>query len=126
MVNFDNKPFRMRLISSVLLFVGLYLTPGVALAGNTVVLRHYNVAGVCGKCKARIESAAYVKGVRFAEWSVESHDLAIKYDTVKTSPAVFLKSIAKAGHDNEMFKAEDNDYNKLPACCKYRSGIKAH
>lgn len=126
MVNFEIKLGSMRLVLSVFLLFAAYLVPCTAMAGNTVVVRHYKVDGVCGKCKDRIEKAAYVKGVRFAEWTVDTHDLTVKYDTVKTAPSIFLKKIAEAGHDNDMYKAEDSDYNKLPACCKYRSGIKAH
>ena len=94
-------------------------------AGNTIT-RHFKVEGVCEKCKARIENAAYVKGVKYADWNIESSDLTVKYDSTKTSPEVFLKSVAKAGHDNELFKAEDADYNKIASCCKYRSGTKKH
>jgi copper chaperone CopZ len=94
-------------------------------AGNNIT-RHFKVSGVCEKCKTRIENAAYVKGVKYADWNIDSQDLTVKYDSTKTSPEIFLKSIAKAGHDNEMFKADDEDYNKIASCCKYRSGIKKH
>jgi hypothetical protein len=30
------------------------------------------------------------------------------------------KAIAGAGHDTELFKAGDEMYNALPACCHYR------
>ncbi len=96
-----------------------------AQAGNTVTM-HFKVEGVCEQCKKRIEAAAYVKGVRFAEWSIDTHELTVKFDSSKTGPQIILKSVAKAGHDNELFKAEDTDYNKIANCCKYRSGIKKH
>ena len=97
-----------------------------ALAGNHTVTGKFKVDGVCEQCKARIEAAAYIKGVKFADWDVKSQELTVKYDSTKTSPELILKSIAKAGHDNEMFKADDADYNKIASCCKYRSGIKKH
>jgi len=97
-----------------------------AQAGSHTVTKHFNVNGVCEQCKTRIENAAYVKGVKFAEWNVDTHDLTVKYDSEKTSPEVILKNIAKAGHDNELFKAETDDYDKLHKCCHYRSGTKIH
>ena len=111
----------------VLLFliVFTFMAQSNVFAGSTVT-KHFNVNGVCDQCKARIENAAYVKGVKYADWNVDTHDLTLKYDSTKTSPEIILKSIAKAGHDNELFKAEDADYNKIPSCCKYKSGIKKH
>ena len=104
-----------------------FLLPGKVHAGDhTVVTGVYNVNGVCDQCKRRIEDAAYVRGVKFAEWNVDSHALTVKYDSSKTSYETVLKSIARAGHDNELLKATDEDYNKLPKCCLYRSGIKKH
>ncbi len=103
-----------------------FLSPASVFAGKPIVTKHYNVNGVCEQCKARIESAAYVKGVKYADWNVDTHDLTVKYDSTKTSPEIILKSVAKAGHDNELFKAEDEDYNKIAKCCKYKSGIKKH
>jgi periplasmic mercuric ion binding protein len=116
----------MQRLFSFLLIAGLFLTPKVSFAGGKTVTKHFTVNGVCGQCKTRIEDAAYVKGVKYADWNVKTHDLTIKYDSTKTSPEVFLKSIAKAGHDNELYKAENADYNKVANCCKYRSGIKPH
>lgn len=112
-------------ISSLVLLAVIFFSPDAS-AGNAIVTKQYKVEGVCGKCKERIENAAYVKGVKFAEWDKKTHILNIKYDSSKTSPEIFLKSIAKSGHDNEMFEAEDGDYDKISPCCKYKSGIKAH
>ncbi|MCD6013666.1 MAG: copper chaperone [Flavipsychrobacter sp.] len=116
----------MRLAVSSLLFIAAFFLGNSAFAGNTIVVRTFHVDGVCGKCKERIENAAYVKGVRFAEWKKSTGELTVKYDSTKTSPEVFLKNVAKSGHDNELFKAEEGDYGKISPCCKYRSGIKAH
>lgn len=96
-------------------------------AGNKTTTAHFTISGVCDQCKSRIEKAAYdVKGVRFANWNEDTRDITVKYDSSKTTPEVILKSIAKAGYDNEMFKAEEGDYDKLPKCCHYRSEIKKH
>jgi copper chaperone CopZ len=107
--------------------LGLMLFAGhEVLAGNKVVKESYTVNGVCVQCKQRIEDAAYIKGVKYADWNVDDHSLTVKYDPTKTSANNILQSIARAGHDNDHFKATDEDYNRLPSCCHYRSGIKKH
>jgi periplasmic mercuric ion binding protein len=101
-------------------------TSKVFAGSKDVVIRNYTVNGVCDQCKKRIEDASYIKGVKFAEWSIDNHSLTVKFDSVKTSPDIILKTIAGVGHDSERFIATQEDYDKLPACCKYRSGIKKH
>ena len=97
-------------LSIYILLVVAACPPRLALAGNRDIVTHkYNVNGVCEQCKKRIEDAAYIKGVKYADWEVDTHLLTIKYDSTKTSDTAVLQSIAKAGHDNELRKATDED-----------------
>ena len=85
-----------------------------------VVSATYEVDGVCGMCKNRIENAALsLDGVISADWSMETHKLNVTYKK-DVNPDQILKAIADAGHDNEKFKAPDVVYNNLPNCCHYR------
>lgn len=103
------------------------LVPEICVAGNpNIITRQYPVSGVCDQCKKRIEEAAYIRGVKFAEWNVDKNELTIKYDSTRASSAQILQSIADAGHDAGDIKATDAAYNSLPACCRYRSGLKKH
>lgn len=78
------------------------------------------VAGECGMCKERIETAAKdLSGVSEAAWNVESDMLTITFDSGKTSVETVQKAVAKVGHDTKEFKASDEAYNKLHACCHY-------
>lgn len=78
------------------------------------------VNGNCGMCKKRIEKAAYsVKGVKSAEWHQEHHDVHIILDERKTSIEDVHNAIAKAGHDTNKVKADDETYENLHHCCKY-------
>jgi copper chaperone CopZ len=104
-----------------------FITPLHVMAGNhDVVTAKFTVNGVCEKCKKRIEEAAYIKGVKYADWDVYSHQLIVKYDSSKTTSDIILQSIAKSGHDAGNFKALHADYEKLPSCCRYREGVKMH
>lgn len=82
------------------------------------------VKGNCDMCKERIEEAVKsVEGVNEAEWNVETKMLAVDFDGSQTSLDEIEKTIAKAGHDTPNYKAEDEAYNNLPNCCKYRDEV---
>ncbi|MDY0780253.1 heavy-metal-associated domain-containing protein [Tenacibaculum sp. IB213877] len=79
------------------------------------------VDGVCMMCKKRIEKAALnTKGVKFANWDVESHQLTLIMDERKTSKKMICENIAKVGHDTKEIKATQENYDNLHGCCKYR------
>ncbi|MCI6074690.1 MAG: heavy-metal-associated domain-containing protein [Prevotella sp.] len=83
----------------------------------------FKVDGMCDMCEARIEKAAKsCKGVLSASWSQKTRQLTLVYDNAKTTPAKVQKAIAAAGHDAGSVKASNAAYNKLPSCCRYRSG----
>lgn len=78
------------------------------------------VAGKCNMCTERIEKAAKtVNGIKQAEYDLNSHTLAVRYES-GTDLNVLYKKIAEAGHDVGDLKASDEAYNNLPSCCKYR------
>ena len=86
----------------------------------------FKVDGNCGMCKKRIEEAAYVKGVKRAEWNKDTHQLTIIYKASKTNIDAVAKSIAKAGHSSEKIEATEKDYNNLPECCHYKTNTCEH
>jgi mercuric ion binding protein len=80
----------------------------------------FEVSGNCGMCKSRIEKASKsLEGVVTANWDIKSKIAEVKFDSTKTDINKIQMAIAKAGHDTEHFKATDEAYDKLPACCKY-------
>jgi Cu(I)/Ag(I) efflux system membrane fusion protein len=79
------------------------------------------VQGACEMCKERIENAAKsVEGVTDAAWNQETKELHLDFDAAKTSVETVSQALAKAGHDTEKDKADEDVYNALPPCCKYR------
>jgi copper chaperone CopZ len=80
----------------------------------------FKVAGNCEMCEKRIEKAAFsVKGVKSADWHIDDKDIHLIIDENKCSVEDVAKAIAKAGHDSEIVKAKDEDYEKLHGCCLY-------
>jgi copper chaperone CopZ len=79
------------------------------------------VEGVCGMCKARIEKAAKQnEGVVAAAWSEEKQLLTVVYDVTKVSLAQIQKSISEAGHNTTGLDRNQESYEALPYCCKFR------
>lgn len=79
------------------------------------------VDGVCGMCKERIEKAAIrTKGVKSADWNVETHELKLIYNEERTDLIKIQQSIANSGHDTEDVKAQAQVYDGIDPCCKYR------
>lgn len=86
----------------------------------------FKVAGECGMCKKKIETAAKSAGATYALWDVSSKALTVKYNSKKADEAKIQESIATVGYDTPKYKATDEAYNKLHECCKYeRVGEKA-
>jgi mercuric ion binding protein len=80
------------------------------------------VKGTCGQCKKRIENAAYIPGVKRAEWNVKTKELVVTYRSSKTSLDKIEQKIADAGHDAGNKKASTEQYQQLPSCCAYNDG----
>ncbi len=97
------------------------------IAGTTAVFSQvqttekFSVKGNCGLCKTRIQNVALsVDGVKKAIWNKETQILEVTFEPAKTNADKIQFVIAGLGHDTEKHKAAPEDYNKLPACCKYR------
>ena len=93
---------------------------GVSYVPNGNVTSVFKVAGNCGMCKKKIESAAKsVKGVKSATWNANSQEITVKYNDEKTDLMAIHKKIAEAGYDTELVRADDAVYKELHSCCQY-------
>lgn len=78
------------------------------------------VSGDCDECKAAIENAADIKGVKICQWDSKTQKAVVTFDESKVSQEKIEQAIAAKGYDTEHFKASDAAYNKLPKCCRYK------
>ncbi len=76
-------------------------------------------AGNCGMCRARIQEAASIPGVKKAAWDMETKLLAVTFDAALTSKEEIKKHVAAAGHDIDGLRADDAVYEALHDCCLY-------
>jgi hypothetical protein len=86
----------------------------------------FKVFGNCPQCKERIENACDIKGVKAAEWDVDSKQMVVIYNPSKISLEKIHEAIAACGHDTELKKADTEVYSKLPDCCLYREKPLTH
>ncbi|NOZ48095.1 MAG: heavy-metal-associated domain-containing protein [Chlorobi bacterium] len=79
----------------------------------------FKVYGKCTMCKARIELAVNkISGIKSADWDVNTKMLTITYDEEISINEVH-RAVAKAGHDTDIIRADDDAYASLSGCCKY-------
>jgi copper chaperone CopZ len=96
------------------------LVSGSALAQTSEVT--FWVDGVCGMCEKRIESALInSSGVKFADWDNQTSQVKVAYNSKKITEQKLHEILAGAGHDTQKVRAKDEDYAKVPGCCKYRT-----
>lgn len=80
------------------------------------------VNGICQMCKKRIENfTKKTHGIVDATWDEETKILHFTYDPSKFEVKKLIKNIVSAGHDTRSMKAKNEDYDRLPECCHYRT-----
>lgn len=108
-------------MKKVFLIIGLIFLGLSTQAQKRNAKVNLEVDGVCLMCKKRIEKASLkIKGVKYANWNVESKQLALIIDKRKTDVKTISKAIANVGHDTKLIKAPQEIYDNLHGCCKYR------
>lgn len=78
------------------------------------------VDGLCGMCEKRIENAAYIQGVKKADWSQETHLLELIYNSSKVDEAAIIAAINEVGHDVKNHPASNKQYANVHGCCRFR------
>lgn len=94
------------------------LIMGISLNAQ-VVTETVQVLGDCEMCKERIENAVREMPSAKGVWDMETKELKVTYSSETTTLDAILKNVAKAGHDNELYRAEDEVYENLASCCLY-------
>jgi len=108
-------------MKKLILIIGvLFITISVP-AQNKNAKVQFEVDGICGMCKKRIEKVAYkTKGVKYASWDVKTHQLSLIIDERKTTLKKIKVKIAAAGHSTKEVECSQEAYDNLDPCCKYK------
>jgi copper chaperone CopZ len=107
----------------ILLFAFAWLIALGVNAQSTIKTSTFIVKGNCEDCKAKIENAADIKGVKVLTWNEKTKVATVTYDEQKVKVLTIQQAIAASGYDAGDFKGDQKAYNKLPKCCKYRDGV---
>lgn len=108
-------------MKKLIVIIGVLFFGTMGFAQNKNAKATIEVDGVCGMCKQRIEKASIqAKGVKSASWNVKTHELDLVYNEKKTDLTKIQASIAATGHDTQDIKAEDEVYEVIDPCCRYR------
>lgn len=99
--------------------VTLFLTIANFSFAQKVRTETFTVSGECGMCKKKIEKAAKEAGATTAVWNQQTKLLNVSYNAGLTSVSTIQQKIAGVGYDTPQYKATDEAYNKLDACCQY-------
>jgi copper chaperone CopZ len=106
--------------TKILSFVALFMFLNFTVPNEKKMEKFDVKGGNCDECQNHIEKAALtVEGVFMSHWNSETKELQVIFDDSKTKLDAVEKAVAKAGNDTPNYKATDEDYNKLPECCKY-------
>ncbi len=108
-------------MKKIILVLGVLLITFSVSAQKKNAKKQFEVDGICGMCKVRIEKAALTtKGVKYANWNVQTHKLSLIVDERKTTIKKIKENIAAVGHESEGVVCTEDAYNNLDACCKYK------
>jgi periplasmic mercuric ion binding protein len=74
---------------------------------------------ICGMCEDRVtKGLAFERGVTKVDVNLKEQIITVDYRTKRTSPKKIKEAITKLGHDADEMEADEEAYEKLPACCK--------
>jgi len=108
------------------IIVLIFIATTTSLAQSHIKKDTIEVDGNCDMCKKRIENAAYIKGVKRADWDKKDKKLVVVYNDSKTTLEKIEQSVAKAGHNTVHVEATEASYKKLPNCCQYKTEVCEH
>lgn len=111
----------------ILIFILAFFASNMAFAQKSKAEKvTFKVYGNCPQCKDRMEMSCDVKGIKMAEWNVDSKVMTVVYNPAKITLERVHELIAESGHDTDLKKAPDSVYVKLPDCCLYREKPNTH
>lgn len=103
------------------LFMALMLSTNAGAQNDPFITDTFLVQGVCVSCEKRIEKALKIKGIKSAQWEVETKMLTVNYNPSIIKLEGIHSKMAEVGHDTELKKAKEDVYNALPDCCLYKN-----
>lgn len=106
-------------MKNTLLIIAIFLSASFKAQSDNIVDQKIFVNGKCGMCEDRIENLLDVKGIKLAEWDLNTKMCRIVYRKDKITEKEIHQLLANGGHDTKKVKASEKAYNNLHHCCHY-------
>ncbi|PCJ81997.1 MAG: hypothetical protein COA49_03265 [Bacteroidetes bacterium] len=104
------------------LYIALSFLISTSVFGQKKADVTFSVRGNCGMCEEKIEAAYDVKGIVSADYDLEHEEMHVVYKTKYFNCIMCVQRLAaNVGYDTQDVKANDDVYNELADCCKYRT-----
>lgn len=97
----------------------LLLSIGLLGQNNQIITEEILVRGNCEECQETIQNAVKLEPSAEGNWNSQTKKLVLRFDKTKTNLNKIMRRVAAAGYDNELYTAEDKDYQSLEMCCHY-------
>ena len=105
----------MKKLRNIILILVFALRANAQTINDTIV-----VYANCEHCVDRIEGVLKpTAGILSARMDVSARKLFVSYNSQTITNDQIQKIVASIGHDTKDYRAADNTYKALPACCKY-------
>ena len=105
----------MKKLRNIILILVFALRANAQTINDTIV-----VYANCEHCVDRIEGVLKpTVGILSARMDVSARKLFVSYNSQTITNDQIQKIVASIGHDTKDYRAADNTYKALPACCKY-------
>lgn len=105
----------MKKLRNILLILVFALRANAQTINDTIM-----VYANCEHCVERIEGVLKpTAGIFSARMDVSVGKLFVSYNSQSITNDQIQKMVASIGHDTKKYRAADNIYKALPACCKY-------
>ncbi|MEN9743422.1 MAG: hypothetical protein RLZZ65_1227 [Bacteroidota bacterium] len=101
------------------ILLALFLLSTQLLFSQKPIVVKIQTSAQCGDCKERIENALnQTKGVVYAELSLETKVVEVKFKESKTNPEALKEVLVNLGYDADERKANLEAQKALPKCCQ--------
>lgn len=100
------------------------LVSQLSFSQNSTDTLRFKVKGNCDMCKETIEDAVDVKGVKSADWNLDTKVITVVYEPARISEDKIHQLIAAAGYETDKKPAVQEAYDDLPGCCQYTQSKK--
>jgi periplasmic mercuric ion binding protein len=107
-------------MKKVIILLSIFISIQLSAQTKKVIDTKIFVNGMCDMCEDRIENALDVKGIKVADWDLESKMCRIVYRADLISEEKIHQILADAGHDTKKKKAKKEVYENLHHCCHYK------